>query len=114
MNFFSSYKKEIGTFSLFCLLSYFSVFSYRSPSIKDCDHECPMQMFINLTKPVIPVDWLKECGLSEHPMSSPNPNGGGTFTIFQNTDRQKLRIITLQSIITDYSVSNVLNPTLYS
>ena len=28
-----------------------------------CDVNCPLEDFLNITKPYIPVDWNKECGL---------------------------------------------------
>ena len=36
-----------------------------------CDHDCPLDRFIDLTKPMIPVDWEKECALkTDHSTTS--------------------------------------------
>ncbi|KAF5903240.1 lysosomal acid phosphatase-like, partial [Clarias magur] len=32
-------------------------------TLPGCDHQCPLQKFINLTRSVIPKDWQKECKL---------------------------------------------------
>lgn len=42
----------------------------ESLTIPNCTATCRLDKFIELTKPVIPVDWLKECGLRPQPSPS--------------------------------------------
>ena len=37
-----------------------------------CDIHCPLDQFVELTKPRVPVDWKKECGLGPKPNPSPD------------------------------------------
>ena len=41
-----------------------------------CDHDCPLERFIDLTKPMIPVEWEKECALKTDHSSTSVPVSG--------------------------------------
>ena len=47
-----------------------------------CDHDCPMDRFIELTKPMIPVDWEKECALKpDHSTTSVPVAGSDKYSL---------------------------------
>lgn len=45
-------------------------------SMPDCGDECPLRRFVELTRPVVPVDWVKECMIVQSPTPSPSTSSG--------------------------------------